>query len=277
MPYIDRYRDKHLSYYSELYDCKTVHGIHIDKLMMKLEAHYLSVDRLYYHLVANNRLCCLDVLLDEQKYPSTFCIVRIYKYNYDTGKYIDEKLPMELRAMVFNRMAERLILIRDIRKHITRYRPQLWSVYCMNSPWDKIKEYIYDVDLRTALENIRRLTSNAVASSHYKYDDIADTMIKYEGFKLLYSQFKVHVSTLDKKTTPNSSVMNAIYGVNVKNLPDSTKDYVGEYLTPILMTVIFYYYSMKWAPYYSVDSLSNIVEKCLLDCLSSEGENQPKD
>lgn len=270
MPYIDRYRDKHLSYYAELYTCKTVHALHIDKLMMNLEKHYLTVDRLYYHLIANDRLCCIDILLEEEKYPSTFCIVRAYKYKYETGKYIDEKLPLQIRAMVFNRMAERLILIRDIKRHIARYRPQLWAVYCMNSQWNSIRKYIPDDSIRTALDNIYRLTDNTVSNAYYKYEDIPNTMHKYESFILLLDRFKVSVKQFDDKIVPSSTIAEVVYNENMKNVPADIKEQIGDSLPAILMAVIFYHYAMKWAPHYSIDSISDLVEKALVECILSD-------
>lgn len=270
MTYIDRYRDKHLSYHSDKYTCTILHNTFVDKTMIKLENHYLSIDRLYYHLIANKRLCCIDLLLDEKKYPSTFCIVRAYKYDYDTGKYIDERLPLHLRAAVFNRMAERLILIRDIKRHITRYRPQLWSMYCGNAPWSKMKKYISDEECMKSLDSIYRITNNAISTASYKYDDIPDVVLKYDGFKSVLDEFNITVSTFNRKIIPNETILTAVRDDVRRNLKKETKEYLAEYLNTVISSVVFYTYVMKWAPYYSMDKISEIVEKTILEIVLSD-------
>lgn len=269
MPYIERYKDKHLSYYAELYSCELIHNVHVDKLVFKIQNHGLSIDRLYYHLVAHKRYCCLDVLLDEQTYPSTFCVVRTYKYCYDTGKYIDERLPEDIRALVFNRMAERLILIRDIDKHATRYRPGLWFKYCISCPWKSINHHITDSELRSTLDSIYRLTYAFMATVFYKYDDIPNNLFKYSSFKTVRSHFKVYVEELDRKTVLNKTLIDGIYGVAHKNMPADVKKQVGDYMPAVLMAVIFHHYASKWAAKVSIDDIEQLITDALIVCLEN--------
>ena len=240
--YIERYSDKHLSYLSDKYDCGFVHDN--KDIVRILEMDYLSVDRLYYHLIIQKRNCCLNSLLNLRILPSSFCIVRIFKFKYNYATFIYNRLSNVQKSRVFIRMIDELLYIPEIHRDITEYNPTLWVHFCSDLEWSDISEYLD--------EHHHFLYNMTISSQHlpyYKYLEHYPVKQRYKEFLDIDMSGKditkiINEFTDSSETMGDPSEMDTITISVFKRIYDILKK-DHDQLDIILYSRIFYELSMS--------------------------------